>query len=78
MTHAPIPIAHVLNTAGLGGVPEAAWQLLTRLPAERWARHLYVMSPPAATADHTARCPAWVSLPPKPPPRMMSFMMLLI
>ena len=55
MTHAPIPIAHVLNTAGLGGVPEAAWQLLTRLPAERWARHLYVMSPPAATADQSDR-----------------------
>jgi glycosyltransferase involved in cell wall biosynthesis len=52
-TPAPIPIAHVLNTAGLGGVPEAAWQLLTRLPAERWERHLYVMSPPAGSADHS-------------------------
>jgi len=47
------PIGHVLNTAGLGGVPEAAWQLLTRLPAARWERHLYVMSPPASSADQT-------------------------
>ncbi|MEY2654615.1 MAG: hypothetical protein RLZZ524_1643 [Pseudomonadota bacterium] len=51
--NAPVPIAHVLNTAGLGGVPEAAWHLLTRLSPERWERHLYVMSPPAGSADHS-------------------------
>ncbi|MGY0194978.1 glycosyltransferase [Leptothrix sp. BB-4] len=50
-----VPIGHVLNTAGLGGVPEAAWQLLTRLPADRWERHLYVMSPPADSADHSGQ-----------------------
>ena len=30
-------VAHVLNSIGLGGVPEVAWQLMRRLPDDRFA-----------------------------------------
>lgn len=39
----PIKIAHVINSIGLGGVPEAAVQILSRLPAGSYERHLMVM-----------------------------------
>jgi hypothetical protein len=33
-TRRPV-VAHVLHAMGLGGVPEVAWQLISRLPPER-------------------------------------------
>jgi glycosyltransferase involved in cell wall biosynthesis len=36
-------VAHVLNTIGLGGVPEAAWQLIRRLPPDRFDQRVYVL-----------------------------------
>ena len=44
-------VAHVLNTIGLGGVPEAAYHLLRVLPAQRYARRLYVLSRSATEAS---------------------------
>lgn len=43
-------VAHVINTIGLGGVPEAAYHLLRVLPAQRYARRLYVLSRPTTEA----------------------------
>ena len=34
MSSRPV-VAHVLNSIGLGGVPEVAWQLLRGLPDDR-------------------------------------------
>jgi glycosyltransferase involved in cell wall biosynthesis len=48
-----IRIAHVINSAGLGGVPEAAYHLLRALPAERYDRRLYVLRRPPG--DHESR-----------------------
>ncbi len=36
-------IAHVLNTIGLGGVPEACFHLLANLPADRYDLRVYVL-----------------------------------
>ena len=36
MSSRPV-VAHVLNSIGLGGVPEVAWQLLRRLPDDHFA-----------------------------------------
>ncbi len=38
-----IKVLNVINSIGLGGVPEAAYQILSRLPAETYDRHLVVM-----------------------------------
>jgi glycosyltransferase involved in cell wall biosynthesis len=53
MTDAPAPggtgtsrrpvVAHVLNSIGLGGVPETAWQLMRRLPADRYDQRVYAL-----------------------------------
>ena len=32
----PARVAHVLNSMGLGGVPQVAWELVRRLPADRY------------------------------------------
>jgi glycosyltransferase involved in cell wall biosynthesis len=40
MTERPV-VAHVLNSIGLGGVPEVAWQLIRRLPADRFEQRVY-------------------------------------
>jgi hypothetical protein len=40
---APIRIAHVLNTMGLGGVRAVAHELLRRLPADRYQQFVYVL-----------------------------------
>ena len=48
-------VGHVINSAGLGGVPEAAWHLLNGLPSERYQRHLFVWSQPAGEAEARAR-----------------------
>lgn len=50
----PLRVGHVLNTIGLGGVPEAAWQLLRRLPASRCERHVFVLSQPGTEAQARA------------------------
>jgi glycosyltransferase involved in cell wall biosynthesis len=42
MTRRPV-VAHVLNSMGLGGVPEVAWQLMRRLPADRFDLRVYSM-----------------------------------
>jgi hypothetical protein len=52
MTRRPV-VAHVLNAMGLGGVPEVAWQLISRLPAERF--DLRVDSLRRAPAEEDAR-----------------------
>src|SRR4051812_11296772 len=36
-------VAHVLNAMGLGGVPQVAWQLMRRLPADRFDLRVYSM-----------------------------------
>jgi len=36
-------VAHVLNSIGLGGVPEVAWQLIRRLPADRFDQRVYAL-----------------------------------
>lgn len=50
---ASVRVAHVINSAGLGGVPEAAYHLLAALSAERYDRRLYVLRRPAG--EHDAR-----------------------
>jgi glycosyltransferase involved in cell wall biosynthesis len=42
MTRRPV-VAHVLNAMGLGGVPEVAWQLISRLPRDRFDLRVYSM-----------------------------------
>ena len=37
----PIRVAHVLNTMGIGGVSAVAYELIRRLPAGRYAHHVY-------------------------------------
>ena len=44
-------VSQVLDSLNELGVPEAAWQLMSRLPATRWQRHLFVMGTPSAQAD---------------------------
>lgn len=39
----PIKVAHVLNSIGLGGVPEIAYHLMRSLPKEPYELHLYCM-----------------------------------
>jgi glycosyltransferase involved in cell wall biosynthesis len=46
-------IAHVLNTVGLGGVPEAAWQLLRALPRGDFDNRVYVLK--RAAGEEEAR-----------------------
>lgn len=46
-------ITHVINSIGLGGVPEAVYHLLRTLPAERYDCNLYVLR--AATDEREAR-----------------------
>jgi glycosyltransferase involved in cell wall biosynthesis len=41
-------IAHVINSVGLGGVPEAAYQLLRALPRQRYDARLHVLKRPDA------------------------------
>jgi len=41
-TRRPV-VAHVLHAMGLGGVPEVAWQLISRLPRERFDLRVYAM-----------------------------------
>jgi glycosyltransferase involved in cell wall biosynthesis len=36
-------VAHVLNAMGLGGVPQVAWQLMRRLPPDRFDLRVYSM-----------------------------------
>src|SRR3954452_811542 len=36
-------VAHVVNAMGLGGVPQVAWQLMRRLPADRFDLRVYSM-----------------------------------
>ena len=36
-------VAHVLGSIGLGGVPEVAWQLLRRLPDDRFDQRVYAL-----------------------------------
>ena len=36
-------VAHVLNSIGLGGVPEVAWQLMRRLPDDRFDQRVYAL-----------------------------------
>ncbi len=49
-------IAHVINSIGLGGVPEAAFQLLRALPRDRYDCFLRVMKPlDANDANRSAR-----------------------
>lgn len=50
----PRRIGHVINSIGLGGVPEAAWHLLSGLDPRRHARHLFVLSQPAGEEDARA------------------------
>lgn len=45
MRRKPARVLHVVNSIGLGGVPEAAYQLLKGLPSERFERHLAVLRP---------------------------------
>ena len=40
MSDRPV-VAHVLNAMGLGGVPQVAWQLLRRLPPDRFDLRVY-------------------------------------
>ncbi len=58
MTERPV-VAHVLNSIGLGGVPEAAFQLMRRLPTERFDQRVYVLrrakGEEDTRADRTAR-----------------------
>jgi len=42
MSSRPV-VAHVLNSIGLGGVPEVAWQLLRRLPDDRFDQRVYAL-----------------------------------
>jgi glycosyltransferase involved in cell wall biosynthesis len=42
MTERPV-VAHVLNSIGLGGVPEVAFQLMHRLRAERFDQRVYAL-----------------------------------
>lgn len=49
----PPRVAHVLNTVGLGGVPEAAWQLLRALPAGACDSRIYVLK--RAAGEEEAR-----------------------
>jgi glycosyltransferase involved in cell wall biosynthesis len=44
-------VGHVINTIGLGGVPEAAWQLLARLPRQEFERSLFVLSQPEGETE---------------------------
>lgn len=39
---------------GLGGVPEVAWQLLSRLPEESYSRHVFVLGQPGNEAQSRA------------------------
>jgi glycosyltransferase involved in cell wall biosynthesis len=48
-------IAHVINSIGLGGVPEAAYQLLRVLPRARYDTRLCVLKP--LTDDQESRVP---------------------
>ncbi len=54
-----VRVAHVINSAGLGGVPEAAYHLLRSLPPESYDRRLYLLRRPegehAARAERIAR-----------------------
>jgi glycosyltransferase involved in cell wall biosynthesis len=36
-------VAHILNAMGLGGVPQVAWQLMRRLPPDRFDLRVYSM-----------------------------------
>jgi glycosyltransferase involved in cell wall biosynthesis len=49
--NARVRIGHVINSIGLGGVPEAAWHLLAGLSPQRYERHLFVLSQAAGEAD---------------------------
>jgi glycosyltransferase involved in cell wall biosynthesis len=42
MTKRPV-VAHVLNAMGLGGVPHVAWELMRRLPPDRFDLRVYSM-----------------------------------
>ena len=42
MTRRPV-VAHVLNAMGLGGVPQVAWELIRRLPPDRFDLRVYSM-----------------------------------
>lgn len=56
-----VRVGHVLNTIGLGGVPEVAGALLCRLPADRFERHLFVLNQPEGEAEaRAARLARWV------------------
>lgn len=49
-------IVHVINSIGLGGVPESAYHLLRTLPRDRFDLRLHVLKPPsAADADRQER-----------------------
>jgi glycosyltransferase involved in cell wall biosynthesis len=50
----PRRIGHVINSIGLGGVPEAAWHLLAGLDARRYRRHLFVFSQAESEAEARA------------------------
>jgi glycosyltransferase involved in cell wall biosynthesis len=52
MSRPPV-VAHVLNAMGLGGVPEVAWQLLRRLPPDRFDLRVYSLR--RAAGDEDAR-----------------------
>jgi glycosyltransferase involved in cell wall biosynthesis len=47
-----IRVGHVLNTIGLGGVPEAAWQLMRRLPQAQFDQQVYVLSAAKGHEEH--------------------------
>ena len=42
MSSRPV-VAHVLGSIGLGGVPEVAWQILRRLPDDRFDQRVYAL-----------------------------------
>lgn len=46
-------VAHVLNSIGLGGVPEAAYHLIRSLPRDSWDNQVYVLK--RAAGDEDAR-----------------------
>ena len=50
MTRRPV-VAHVLNAMGLGGVPRVAWELMRRLPADRFDLRAYSMRRAAGEED---------------------------
>jgi glycosyltransferase involved in cell wall biosynthesis len=55
---APIRVAHVLNTMGLGGVSAVAHELMRRLPADRYEHFVYALRRPADNPEARRRSAA--------------------